>query len=139
MTDLSWGNTENWGELFLTENGERDDILVNLDGKTLSFEVPPMIINERTMVPFRGILEELGATVEYTAEGQYITATDGKTVIKMQVNNTVAEVDGKETVLDAAPVIVDGSTLVPVRFISEALSASVDWNGETRMVSILPQ
>lgn len=139
MTDLSWGNTENWGELFLTENGERDDILVNLNGKTLSFEVPPMIINERTMVPFRKILEELGAQVDYQADGQYITATGGDTVIKMQVGSVKAEVNGVETTLDAAPVIVDGSTLVPVRFISESLSAKVDWNNDTRTVSILPQ
>lgn len=138
MTDLSWGNTENWGELFLTEHGERDDILVNLNGRTLTFDVPPMIINERTMVPFRGILEALGAEVEYQEEGQYITASNGGTVIKMQVNNTQADVNGVQTELDSAPVIVDGRTLVPVRFIAESLSAQVDWNNDTRVVSILP-
>ena len=77
MTDLSWGNTENWGEIFLTINGERDDILVNLNGRTLSFDVPPMIINDRTMVPFRKILEELGATVEYQEDGQYYNGNTG--------------------------------------------------------------
>ncbi len=138
MTDLSWGNTENWGELFLTINGERDDILVNLDGKTLSFDVPPMIINDRTMVPFRTILEELGATVDYQEEGQVITATDGDTVITMQINNPTATVNGEEVALDSPPVIVDGRTLVPVRFISESLSATVSWNADTRVVSILP-
>lgn len=139
MTDLSWGNTENWGELFLTINGERDDILVNLNGRTLSFDVPPMIINDRTMVPFRTILEALGATVEYQEDGQYITATQGDTVITMQIDNPVAAVNGAEVTLDSPPVIVEGRTLVPVRFISESLSAVVDWNAETRVVSILPQ
>ena len=139
MTDLSWGNTENWGEMFLTINGERDDILVNLDGRTLSFEVPPMIINERTMVPFRTILEALGATVEYQEDGQYIKATEDDTVITMQINNPVATVNGEEKTLDSPPIIVDGSTLVPVRFISEALNATVNWNDKTRVVSILPE
>ena len=138
MTDLSWGNTENWGEIFLTINGERDDILVNLNGRTLSFDVPPMIINDRTMVPFRKILEELGATVEYQEDGQYITATQGDTVIRMQVNSPAATVNGEEVALDSPPVIIEGRTLVPVRFISESLSAVVDWNAETRVVSILP-
>ena len=138
MTDLSWDNTENWGEIFLTINGERDDILVNLNGRTLSFDVPPMIINDRTMVPFRKILEELGATVEYQEDGQYITATQGDTVIRMQVNSPAATVNGEEVALDSPPVIIEGRTLVPVRFISESLSAVVDWNAETRVVSILP-
>lgn len=139
MTDLSWGNTENWGEMFLTINGERDDILVNLDGRTLTFDVPPMIINDRTMVPFRTILEALGASVDYQEEGQVITATEGDTVITMQIDNPVATVDGEEVTLDAPPVIIEGRTLVPVRFISEALSATVDWNDQTRVVSILPE
>ena len=56
----------------------------------------------------------------------------------MQINNPVATVDGEKVTLDSPPVIVEGRTLVPVRFISEALSATVNWNAETRVVSILP-
>jgi endo-1,4-beta-xylanase len=138
MTDLSWGNTEYWGEMFLSEHGERDDILVNLNGKTLSFDVPPMIINDRTMVPFRKILEELDAKVEYESDGQYITATRSDTEIKLQVNNETATVNGKEVKLDAAPVIVDDRTLIPVRFIAENLNAKVDWDSEKRVVGIIP-
>ncbi len=138
VTDLSWGNTENWGEMFLTERGERDDILVNLNGRTLSFDVPPMIINDRTMVPFRKIFEELDATVDYNPDGQYITATAGSTEIKLQVNSNTATVNGETVELDAPPVIIDERTLVPVRFVAESLNASVDWNNNTRMVSILP-
>ena len=145
MTDLSWGNTENWGELLLNTDGvvpqtddeESDEITVIFDGETLSFDVAPQIINDRTLVPFRTLFEKFGATVEYIEDGQYVNAVKGDTNISLQIDNTTATVNGAESVLDCAPIIVDGRTLVPLRFIAEALNADVDWDGDTRTVTIV--
>ena len=56
--------------------------------------------------------------------------------IVIYVGKTSGTIDGKSTTLDQAPVIVNGRTLVPIRFISEAFGASVDWNNSTREATI---
>lgn len=135
-SDLSWSSTENFGELILSEDGTTDSIFVVLNGRTLTFDVPPTIINDRTMVPFRKILEELDAEVNYNADGQYVTAKNSETEITMQIGSTAATVNGESVEMDTAPVIIDGSTLIPVRYISEFLGAEVSWNGSNSTVTI---
>ncbi|MGN0181330.1 MAG: endo-1,4-beta-xylanase [Candidatus Ornithomonoglobus sp.] len=150
ITDLSWGNTENWGELELSMDGSvtggeepeaaaeqtEDEIKVILNGSALTFDVPPVIMNERTLVPFRKLFEELGAEVEYIGDGRYVNAVKGETSISLQIDNTSVTVNGAEQTLDAAPVIIDDRTLVPLRFAAECLDAEVDWNGDTRTITI---
>ncbi len=146
ITDLSWGNTENWGELELsmdgsvtggeTEESAEDGIKVILNGSALTFDVPPVIMNERTMVPFRKLFEELGADVEYIEEGRYVKAAKDGTDITLQIDNTTATVNGAEQTLDAAPVIVDERTLIPLRFAAECLNAEVEWDQDTQTVTI---
>jgi hypothetical protein len=62
---------------------------------------------------------------------------DPKTVIKMQVGNFKATVDGKTVIMDVAPKIENQRTLVPLRFISEALGAEVGWDDKTKTVTIV--
>ena len=57
--------------------------------------------------------------------------------ITLQIGNTTATVYGKQAVLDAAPVIIDGRTMVPIRFIAESLDCTVDWDAENKAVTIL--
>ena len=116
-----------------------DNIVVKLNGKILIFDVLPQVINGRTMVPMRTIFEELGATVEWEQETQTITSIKDDTTIKLTIGIptiTINEYVPRE--LDAAPCVVDGRTLVPVRAISEAFHMNVDWDGLTRTVSITP-
>ncbi len=112
------------------------NIAVILDGKQIEFDVPPQLINDRTMVPMRAIFEALGATVEWNGDTSTVTAhKDDKTIIltigeaKMYVNDTVVE-------LDSPACIVEDRALVPVRAISESLELTVNWNGETNTVDI---
>lgn len=63
-------------------------------------------------------------------------APEKKTKIELVIDNTEAKVDGASKTLDAAPVIIDDRTLVPVRFISENMGGKVDWNGDTKTVTI---
>ena len=133
----------------LIENVEEEDtILVQLNGEVIDFtdsngeKVEPQIVNDRTMVPMRKIFEVLGADVEWFAEDRSIKATTEDLEINLQIENTVAKVinasgDEEEIILDAAPVIIDGRTLVPVRFIAESLDKKVGWDALERVVIII--
>ena len=119
-----------------------DEISVMLDGNKIEFDVQPQIINDRTMVPMRKIFEAFGANVDWIEDTRMILASSGSKFILMQIDMpTVIIKDIKadteqRTPLDCAPLISDGRTLVPVRAVSESLSADVQWDGESQTVYI---
>ncbi len=117
------------------------DIPVYVDGAALEFDVTPKMINDRVMVPMRKIFETLGATVAWDGETQTITAfkssENGENVIILiQIDNKRAFVNNEVKELDSHPVLIDERTLVPVRFVSEALGCTVVWNEAEEAVYI---
>ena len=113
-----------------------DSIYVKLDEKYIEFDVVPQIINGRTMVPIRAIFEEMGATVEWDANTSSAICTKGDTVVKMTVNSMYMYINGQLTQMDISPVIVDGRTLAPARYVAEAFGAAVQWDQENSTVII---
>ena len=113
-----------------------DEIKVIVNGNTLTMDQNPIIVEGRTLVPLRAIFEALGATVSWDDSTKTAGGTLGAKSVSLQINNTVAKVDGKDVTLDVPAQIVNSRTLVPVRFISESLGANVGWNGETRTVTV---
>ncbi len=125
-----------------------DSIKVYLNNDVIDFTdekgnvVEPQLINDRTMVPMRKIFEVFEADVQWEGETETVTAiTDEKTIV-LQINNNVAKIinasgETEEITLDSAPVIVNGRTLVPVRFIAESLELKVGWDGTTNSVIII--
>ena len=111
-------------------------ISVVLDGKTIGFDVPPQIINERTMVPVRAIFEALGASVDWDGSTQTVTSKRGDTTISLKINDATMYVNGNAVTLDSPACVINERTLVPVRAISEAFGAGVDWDGSTQTVTI---
>ncbi|MDI6860708.1 MAG: stalk domain-containing protein [Caldisericia bacterium] len=103
-------------------------------------EAAPFIQNGRTMVPLRFIAEAFGANVEWIPETKGINITlqlkSAVHTIGLQVGNPTAIVDGQVVTLDVAPVIVNGRTFVPLRFVAEAFGAKVDWNSLYQTVTI---
>lgn len=118
-------------------NASTDDISVLVDGEKVTFDVPPSLINGRTMVPLRAIFEALGATVEWDGATSTATATRGETVVKLTIGADTMYVNGEGKKLDAPGTIVSGRTLVPLRAVSEAFACGVSWDGPTRMASIV--
>ena len=112
------------------------DINIIIDGTPQTYDQMPVIVNDRTMVPLRGIFEALGARVNWIDATKTIIGTKGDKTITLQIDNTLANVGGADITLDTAPQIISGRTMVPVRFISEALGAEVGWDGNTRTVTI---
>lgn len=109
---------------------------IRLNGQPLVTSVAPIVRNGATLVPMRDIFEALGATVVWDASRQEINAQKDGTRIWLQIGNRTARVDRDQKWLSTAPVLEHGSTLVPLRFVSEALGAQVHWNGERRVVRI---
>ncbi|MHB9131209.1 MAG: copper amine oxidase N-terminal domain-containing protein [Armatimonadota bacterium] len=112
-------------------------IQVEVNGRPLSFSVPPTTVRNRTMVPLRGIFESLNAQVNWDAATRMITATKDGTDVELGIGQTNATVNGQTVLLDVPAMILRGSTLVPIRFISEALGADVRWLDATQTVSII--
>ncbi len=115
---------------------KQPEIRVMLNGEEIAFDVPPQIIEDRTMVPLRAIFEALGATVTWDAQSRTVWAERAGTEIRLTVDENVLYVNGKAVQLDVAARIVDGRTLVPVRAVSESFHCVVEWEADTRTVWI---
>lgn len=113
-----------------------DAILVMLNGKYIDFDVAPIIMNDRVMVPMRNIFEALGATVNWMGETKTIFAGKGTDVITMQVGQSSFFKNEEKIEIDAPSVIVDERALVPIRAVAEALDTQVYYNENTKTVVI---
>jgi competence protein ComEC len=114
-------------------NAERD-ISVLLNDQQIVFDQPPIIESGRTLVPLRAIFEALGATVEWMPETRTVVSTKESTSVRLQIDSVNAFINSKETTLDVPAQIVNGRTLVPLRFVGESFGLDVGWLGEIRQV-----
>ena len=128
----------------LTYNGrtvsyrEKEVHVVVDDNELENLDMPPVIINGRTLVPLRAIFEAMGATVRWDSKTEKITADfeNGDEVI-MYINNKAGTMNGTAFNMDVAPMIINDRTMVPVRAIAEAVGATVGWDDATRTVNII--
>lgn len=109
---------------------------VFLNGQKLTFDVPPMIENSRTLVPLRTIFESMGATVYWNSSTSTVTAVKGSTKVVMPLNSTKPTINGVIYTLDVPTRIVDNRALAPLRFVCEAFGGTVNWDANTYTVYI---
>lgn len=88
------------------------------------------IIEGRTLLPLRSLFESLGAEVKWNAKTSSVTAEKGNTKIELTINSKTVKVNGTKKTIDVPAKLINSSTMVPVRFISETLGAKVEWNKE---------
>ncbi len=114
--------------LFVPINNEPQHIQVYIEGHKQTYAQAPVNVGGNILVPFRAIFQSLGATVKWNNSTQMVTATrEGKTII-LTMGSKIAYVNGVPITLSAAPQLINGSTMVPIRFVSEALGGIVEWN-----------
>ncbi len=114
-----------------------DSVYINVFGKTIKNDVAPKIVDNRTVLPIRVVAENLGADVDWDPATQKVTITKGDTVIELFIGKYIAYVNGEAVELDVAPFIENNRTYLPVRFVSEYLGAIVNWDADTRTVTII--
>lgn len=109
---------------------------IMLDGAAISFEVPPTVVSQRVMVPMRTIFEKLGAVMQWDGETQTVTATRGNTVIVLTLGSAGAYVNQVPVTLEVPAMAINEHTMVPLRFVSEALDCQVDWKAASQTAVI---
>ncbi|MDW7674164.1 MAG: stalk domain-containing protein [Bacillota bacterium] len=112
-------------------------VTITIDNSIQYFEVPPVIVDGRTLVPLRAIFEGLGAVVDWESQTKKITATKGNDKIILHIGRTDVTINGQSSSLEVPAMIVNGSTMVPVRFIAESFGAEVLWYEQERHISII--
>ena len=96
----------------------------------------PIIKNSRTLLPIRTLIESLDGTAEWDGVEHKVTIELNGHSIILWIGKDTALVDGSKTTLDVAPMLINGRTYLPLRFISEHLGASVDWDPTTKIITI---
>ncbi|HZH98311.1 MAG TPA: stalk domain-containing protein, partial [Fimbriimonadaceae bacterium] len=113
------------------------NINVSVDGKRVQFtDMTPREMNGRVLVPLRGVFEEMGANVEWNAGTRSVTAIHGDTDVRLRIGDRAATINGRTEMLDVPAMLIAGRTMVPLRFVSEALGADVQWMAQNREVLI---
>ncbi|WP_179292109.1 stalk domain-containing protein [Paenibacillus campinasensis] len=118
------------------QQSQYQEVNVTIDGKLQQYPQSAILHGGSTLVPLRGVFEALNAEVKWDNPTQTVTATKGDTTIVLTIGNTYAHINGQKVVLAKEAMVINGSTMVPLRFVAEALGAKVEWNNTTRTAII---
>ncbi|MBE5039055.1 flavodoxin [Ructibacterium gallinarum] len=99
----------------------------------------PIITDDRTLVPVRAIVEEIGGTVAWDEATQTATLTYGDDEIRLTLNSSTAYLNDEAQTLDVVPVSINDRTMLPIRFIAEGFHFDVEWAGETQTITIIKE
>lgn len=117
------------GDPYMTVNGAKKEID---PGRGTA----PVIVKGRTLLPIRALIETMGGSVDWDANARKVTIKLKNTTIVLTIDKKQATVNGKVKEMDVAPQIINGRTMVPLRFVTEQLGCQVDWNADTKTVTI---
>lgn len=106
------------------------------NNEKIYFDQIPVIENGRTLVPLRAIFETFGAEVTWDGATSTVTAVKDGTEVKLTIDNPTAYKNGEAIELDVPAKIINGRTLVPVRFVSDCFDVLVNWDGTMMRVDL---
>ncbi len=112
-----------------------DALSINIDGRNVFSDPPPLLRSGRTFVPLRGVLENLGAKVDYIPSERRVNIVRGVQNVQLFLGTTRATIDGREVEVEK-PLLIDGRAFVPLRAVSELFGLKVSWLAPTRTVAI---
>jgi len=115
-----------------------------VNGISNTLDSPPIIKNNRTLLPIRAIVEALGGSVSWDATERKVTVSLGSTTIELWIGKSIAKVNGIDTPIDSTnpkvvPEIINSRTMLPIRFIAETLGCDVQWDGTMKTITITYQ
>ncbi len=130
----AWGAA---GALFLAGSPASAQISVDVNGRPVQFgNVQPAKIGGRVLIPLRAVVESLGAEIKWDGSTQTVRGSKGERSFSLQINSRSATVNNNAVSLDVPAQLLSGTTMVPLRFVAEALGAEVEWNAATSRVAI---
>lgn len=109
---------------------------LKVNGETLNCEVPPIVFDGYSVVPARDVFEFLGAKVEWVAETQKVIVKYEGTTIEVFIDKKTVRENGKTAIMPISPKLINGKTMIPVRYIAEALGFDVDFDSNTDTIII---
>lgn len=115
---------------------EVSDVKIYLEDRLLISDAAPFIENDRTMVPVRMVAENMGYDVLWNSVDRMVTILSTQRRIVLTIDSNTALVGKQQVKLDAAAMIRNDRTYVPIRFVSENFGYQVDWDNDTRSVLI---
>ncbi|MCL2285195.1 MAG: N-acetylmuramoyl-L-alanine amidase [Firmicutes bacterium] len=114
-------------------NAYASDIRLIIDEQEVSgLPSPPIIRNDSVLVPARAVFERMGGTVGWHSGNRQVTVFHGDDVLVMTIDDNVAMLNGSPVLMPTPPVIINGSTMIPLRFPGEAFGFGVRWDRESR-------
>lgn len=114
----------------------QEPIRTFLNQAELRFSVAPQIISGRLLIPAREYLEAMGATIAWDGSARRVTVVAGERVVLFTIGEKEAMVNSQPVLLDVPPVIYSERTLVPLRFLAEALGAAVHYDAQKSRVDV---
>lgn len=134
IEDYRYYYTCNKEEVFsqLREKLPNNPVYVKFNGDILGFDEPPIIEDGSTLVPMRFLFEQMRADVVWDSETQTATATIDNKAVTFSIDNVNARINNKPAKMDVPARLVNGKTMVPLRFLSENMGYDVDWDADSR-------
>ncbi|WP_099192085.1 peptidoglycan DD-metalloendopeptidase family protein [Tepidibacter mesophilus] len=109
---------------------------ISLNGEVMTFLVEPINEKGTTLVPMRTIFEALGATVVWNSENKSVSAIKDNINVWLQLDSRIAKINNEEITLAVAPKVVNGTTLFPIKFVTETFAGNIEWDAENKRIII---
>ena len=112
-------------------------VSITVDGNPITdLDMPPVILNDRTLIPARAVFEAIGAEVTWNPDTKEVYITDSNNIVVLAIDKTTAYKNGDEIVMDVAPKIINDRTMIPIRYAAVAMDCGVTWDKDTRTVIV---
>ncbi len=112
------------------------DVKIYYNQNEIQSSVPPRLVDGRVLISVRPFLQTMGSQVHWDGENNQVVAQYKEKTITIHLDDGYADIDGFRREMDPPAQVIDGSSMVPLRFLIECLDLSVHWNGEERAVEI---
>ncbi|MDO5803703.1 MAG: N-acetylmuramoyl-L-alanine amidase [Clostridia bacterium] len=114
-----------------------EGVFVAINGNKLTgLKMPPIVLNNFTLVPAREVFEAMGATVEWKKDLEQVYVKYNDKLVVIPIGSTKAYVNGQATTMQTAAKIINNKTMIPLRFVATSLGMQVSWDTKTRVADI---
>ena len=125
--------------IFMPVSANHPPITLKYDGKVVKCDVPPVIRDDRTLIPARALFEELGADITWNSAKKTVTIEYEEDVILLTIGSKDAKLNKLKVYMDVPAMIINDRTMIPVRFVAENLGFDVEWDAKEYIVNVKPK